>query len=202
MRKRWLEWFTWKDEDDCQWALGYLAEAGETIPWTNDAPRDRLRFLTEGWPARARDPSVIPPPIYNHYRALEDNLRRAHYNRCKRAEAKRKDYKTYNFIMKRSAHKPLSRLATMWGVPLNQAAEHLIFQGVGLQREFENQRKSDVRQVKAEAKKQKEALQRRLQAQREQIKTLKGEIAKLKVQPVNRVTVLKRMGRREPKKSD
>ena len=87
--------------EDCRWALGYLAEAGETIPWTNDTPRDRLRFLIEGWPARAHGPSVLRPHFYSHYRALKDNLRRAHYKRCMRAEAKRKEHKTYNFIMKK-----------------------------------------------------------------------------------------------------
>jgi hypothetical protein len=199
MRKRWLEWFTWEDEADCRWALGYLAKAGEIIPWTNAAPRDRLRFLIEGWPARARDPSVMLPPTYNHYRALEDNLRRAHYLRCKRAEGERTGYKTYNFLMKISAHKPLSRLAAMWGVPLNKAAEHLIFQGAGLQREFENQRKSDVRQVKAEAKKQKEVLKDRLKAQRDEIKALKQEITELKGKLIRRevTTIVSRHRRHE-----
>ena len=178
MSKHWLEWFDWKNENECEWALGYLAKAGEPLEPYGGAASSRLNLLIKKWPPRPRDPSLGPHPIHSHYRALETRMRAAYYN--KRRRAAQKDHKTYSLIMKKSAQKLLTRLSAHWGLKQNQVVEHLIFSGGDLKREFDDHSKREIRRAQEECKKQKEKLQDRLKEQQEQIKVLKREIRDLK----------------------
>lgn len=108
MSKHWLEWFDWKNENECEWALGYLAKAGEPLEPYGGAASSRLNLLIKKWPPRPRDPSLGPHPIHSHYRALETRMRAAYYN--KRRRAAQKDHKTYSLIMKKKCTKTTNPL--------------------------------------------------------------------------------------------
>lgn len=184
MKDRWLEWFDMDDEADCQWALGYLIEAGESVPISEGPAGSRLNFLMMKWPARTREKSQGICTVHSNYRALETKMRAAYRNRKRRAA--QKDQKTYSLIMKRSAQRPLSQLASLWGLKQNQAVEKLIFEAAELRREFDKQSKAEIQRAREDFRKKKEALQGRLKNQQEQIKALKQEIRELKIAPPER----------------